>query len=166
MKPLFAVLILLCCQPQEDKRIAELLAKLDDESIEVRGATAAALIELGKAALPALRRAAGPAGVELKDRLSDVIRKILDRERLSALLPPPSRITIDAKDRPLREVFEKLSKQTTTAIDYSLVPENAHVTISLDRVPLWKALDLICRASGKVMADFEPDHIEIGRAHV
>lgn len=167
MRSLIAVLILLCglsglCgQSQEGARIEELLAKLDDDSIEVRAATAAALVELGKTALPALQRAAGTAGVDLKDRLSDVIRKILDRERLSALLPPPSRISIDAKNRPLREVLEKLSKQTTTPIDYSNVPAEAMVTVKLDRVPLWKALDQICRASGKVMADLEPDHIVI-----
>jgi hypothetical protein len=147
--------------PQEDSRVQDLLVKLDDDSIEVRAAASAALAELGQPALPALKRAAAQAGVELKDRLSEIIRRIQDRERLAALLPPPSRITIHAKDLPLREVFAKLSKQTATAIDYSEVPENLKVSITLDRVPLWKAIDQICRASGKVMPEVKADHVMI-----
>src|SRR5262249_39950477 len=129
MRVLAAVLILSSlAAPQEDLRIQELLRKLDDDSIEARAAAAAALVDLGKAALPALRRAVAGAGVELKDRLSEVVRKIQDRERLAALLPPPSRITLRAENLPLREVFQKVSKQTSTAIDYSEVPEEARVT--------------------------------------
>jgi hypothetical protein len=146
---------------QEDLRVQELLAKLDDDSIDVRAAATVALIDSGKTALPALQRLLPSAGVELKDRLAEIIRKIQDRDRLATLLPPPSRITLDAKDRPLREVFEKLSKQTATPIDYSEVPADAKVTIKLDRVPLWKAIDRVCRASGKVMPEVENDHVVI-----
>lgn len=156
---------LFCAAPglrgQEDLRIQELLRKLDDDSIEARASAAAGLIELGRTALPALKRALVGAGFELRDRLGDVIRKIQDRERLATLLPPLSRISLKATDRPLREVFEKLAKQTSTAIDYSKVPDDARVTVSLDRVPLWKAIDQVCRASGKVMADIKGDHVEI-----
>jgi len=146
---------------QEDLRIQELLRKLDDDSIEARASAPAGLIDLGRAALPALKRALVGAGFELRDRLGEVIRKIQDRERLATLLPPPSRITVKAANRPLREVFEIVSKQTSTPIAYSNVPEDARVTVSLDRVPLWKAIDQICRASGKVMADIKGDHVEI-----
>jgi hypothetical protein len=161
MRPLLAVLILFVAAPQEDLRVQDLLRRLDDDSIEARASAAAALIDLGKAALPALKRSVADAGVELKDRLGDVIRKIQDRERLAALLPPPSRITLQEKDRPLREVFQKVSKQTATAIDASEVPEDAKVTVSLDRVPLWKAIDQICRASGRVMAEVRTDRVAI-----
>jgi len=150
-----------CLRGQEDLRIQELLRKLDDDAIDARASAAAALIEMGKAALPALKRALAGAGIELKDRLGEVIRKIQDRERLSTLLPPLSRITLQAKNQPLREVFAKVSKQTTTPIDYSEVPEDARITVSLDRVPLWKAIDQICRASGKTMADVRSDHVAI-----
>jgi len=158
MRSLTAVLIFIAASgplaaPQEDLRVQDLLSKLDDDSIEARASAASALVDQGKAALPALRRALAGAGFELKDRLADVIRKIQDRERLSALLPPPSRITLQAKDRPLREVLQDLAKQTTTMIDVSGVPEDAKVSVSLDRVPLWKALDQVCRASGRVMAE-------------
>lgn len=146
---------------QEDLRIQELLRKLDDDSIEARASAMTGLIELGRTALPPLKRSLAGAGVELKDRLVEVIRKIQDRERLATLLPPLSRITVKAQDRPLREVLEKVCRQTTTPIDYSKIPEDARITVSLDRVPLWKAIDQICRASGKIMADVKGDHVEL-----
>jgi hypothetical protein len=158
MRALAIVLLLLA--PPQDTRVQELLSRLDDDSIEVRATAAAALIDLGKAALPALKPALAAAGGELKDRLADIIRKIQDRERLAALLPPPSRITIDAQNLPLREVFERVARQTRTAIDYSQVPGDARVTVKLDRVPLWKALDRICSAA-KVTSSLESDHVVI-----
>ena len=166
MKTAAVVLMLLLAagttEPAQDRDpIQDLLAKLDDDSIEVRSAATLALIDLGKTTLPALQRRLPSAGVELKDRLTAIIRKIQDRDRLAALLPPPSRITIDAKDRPLREVFEQVSKQTSTPIDYSEVPADARVTVALDKVPLWKAIHRICRASGKVMPEVENDHVTI-----
>ena len=163
MRSLAAVLILagFAVPPQEDLRIRALLDKLDDDSIEARAAAASSLIELGAAALPSLRRAVVGAGVELKDRLTEVIRKIQDRERLSTLLPPLSRITLQATNLPLREVLENVAKQTTTAIDVSEVPEDARVTVSLAGVPLWKALDEICRANGKAMIEIRPDRVAI-----
>lgn len=165
MRRLAAVLILLALPGsvslQEDDRVRDLLQKLDDDSIAVRAAAATALAQLGASVVPALKKAAMNAGPELSERLAEVLHKIQERERLAAILPPPSRISLSAVDRPLREVFEALSKQTTTPIDYSNVPENAKVTISIDKLPLWKALAELCRASGKVMADFDRDHVVI-----
>jgi hypothetical protein len=58
-------------------------------------------------------------------------------------------------------VFEQVSKQTSTPIDYSEVPADARVTVALDKVPLWKAIHRICRASGKVMPEVDSDHVGI-----
>lgn len=165
MRTLGAVLMVLALSGsvslQEDGRLRELLRKLDDDAIEVRAAAATSLAELGKAALPALEKAAAEAGAELRERLAEVLRKIRERERLASILPQPSRITLDARDMPIRGVFEKLSRQTGTAIDYSAIPEAGRVTLSLDRVPLWTAIDQVCRASGRVMADVGPEHVVI-----
>lgn len=160
MRILAVVLMSVLLSPQ-DPRVRELLSQLDDDSIEVRAAAAAALMDLGTAALPALKPALAAAGGELKDRLAEIVRKIHDRERLAALLPPASRITLQADNLPLRGVFERVMRQTRTAIDYSQVPEDARVTVSLDRVPFWKALEEICRRSGAVMVDATADHVVI-----
>jgi hypothetical protein len=158
---LLAVLVLGLLLSPQDSKVQDLLAKLDDDSIEVRAAAAAALTDMGKAALPALKSALAAARGEIKDRLAEIVRKIHDRDRLAVLLPPASRITINAKDLPVREVFEKVMKQSRTAIDYSQVPEEARVTVSLDRVPFWKAIEEICKASGAAMPDVQNDRLVI-----
>jgi hypothetical protein len=130
--PAFVLILLLAAgspsAPQEDVRIQDLLRKLDDDSIEARASAAAALIDLGRAALPALKRSLAGAGVELKDRLGDVIRKIQDRERLATLLPPLSRITLTAQDRPLREVSRNC-RSDDHRDRLPEAPEDAKVTI-------------------------------------
>lgn len=146
---------------QDSDRIQQLLSKLDDDAIDVRASATTELLEAGMAALPQLRRAAATAGIELNKRLTEIIRKIQERQRLSTLLPPPSRITLEAKELSLREVFEKVSQQTLTPIDASKVPADLKVTVALDHVPLWKAIDRICRASGQVMFDAEPERVVI-----
>lgn len=156
-----ALVLLVGLLPAQDDRIQELLGRLDDDSIEVRASAATTLMEMGKAALPALRPALAAARGELKERLAEIVRKIQDRERLAVLLPPPTRITLDARNLPLRQVFEKVSRQCRTAIDYSQVPPDARVTLALDRVPFWKAIERICRESGAVMVEVESDHVVI-----
>src|SRR5262249_49576117 len=132
--------------PQEESRLRDLLQKLEDESIEVRCAAAASLSALGKDSIPLLRRAAADAGPATRDRLAEIVRKIEERERLEALLPAPSRISLEAKNRPLREVFQRVARQCRSPIDLTDVPEDARVSVALDRAPFWKALEEICRA--------------------
>jgi len=163
MKPLAAVLLLvLTALPlpgQEDLRFRELLQKLDDDSIEVRSAAAEALSRMPASVLPALERAAAGAGPEIRDRVAEIARKIRARERLASLLPPPSRITLDARDRPLREVLAMVAAQSRTPLEIGAVPPDARVSVSLRQVPLWNALDAVCKASGKAMVGSDGEHL-------
>jgi len=156
---LLLALLALPTAAQDDVRLRELLQKLDDDAIEVRSAAADALSRMSGAALPALRKAAIGAGPEIRDRLAEIVRKIEERERLASLLPPPSRITLDAKNRPLRDVLLALAKQSSTPIEIGDVPPDARVTVSLRQAPLWKALEAVCKASGKAMVGVDGDHI-------
>jgi hypothetical protein len=165
MKRFLAVLCLLAvawpAPAQDEAQIRRLLQRLDDDSIEVRAAAAAELSRLGSAVLPQLKQALADAGPESRDRLAEIIRKIVERERLSALLPPPSLITLEAKNRPLNEVLQQFGKQSRTPIDLTNVPEDARVTVSLRKAPYWMALEELCRASGRVMAEPEGDRISV-----
>ncbi len=167
MRPLAAVLALLLlpagfpAQAQEEAKIRELLLKLDDDSIDVRADAARALVAMGKGALPGLKKAGADARGELRERIAEIVRKINDREKLAALLPPATRVSLKAERMPLKEAFEKLSKQAATPIDFAEVPADATVTVSLDQVPFWKAIEQVCRSSGKVMADAEADRVVV-----
>jgi hypothetical protein len=161
-RALVVLALLLTAAPmpaQEDARIRDLLQKLEDDRIGVRAASGEELAKLGREIVPLLRRAADDAGVEKADRLKEIIRKIEDRERIAALLPAPSRITLEAKNMPLREALLKLAKQSRTALDVNEVPEDARVTVSLRNVPYWRALEEICRASGRIIPLPLVDHI-------
>jgi hypothetical protein len=158
---LMLALLALPLPAQEEGRLRELLQKLDDDAIEVRSAAAEALSRMSASVLPTLRRAALGAGPEIRDRLAEIVRKIEERERLASLLPPPSRITIDVKNRPLREVLQAVAKQSATPIEIGNVPPDARVTVSLRQVSLWKALEAVCKASGKAMVGVDGDHILI-----
>lgn len=165
MSRLAAVLILaLAALPlpaQEDARLNELLQKLDDDRIEIRTAAADVLSKMGASTLPILKRVAASAGPEIRDRLAEIIRKIEDRERLARLLPPPSLITLELKNRPLVEALAEIMKQTPTPIEVGEIPPDARVTVSLKKVPLWKALEAVCKANGKIMVNFDGDHVLI-----
>lgn len=163
MKRALTVLALLLAAPavpaQDDAHLRELLQKLEDDRISVRAAAAEELSRLGRDRIPLLRRAGADAGVEKADRLKEIIRKIEDRERIAALLPPTSRITLEAKNMPLREALLRLAKQSRTALDVNEVPEDAKVTVSLKQVPYWRALEEICRASGRIIPAPQGDHV-------
>jgi hypothetical protein len=155
-------LVLAAAAPaQDDSQLLHLLRRLDDDSIDVRAAAAADLAKYGKSAVPLLRRSAANAGPEMRDRLAEIVRKIQDRERLAALLPPPSCVTLEAVDRPLAEVLQTLERQSRTPLDLTKVPSDARVTLSLRGTAYWKALEEICRASGRVMASPEGNRIVV-----
>ncbi len=151
------LLLLLFLSGQEDqaRHLQELISKLSDDSIEVRSAAVERLAWLGKEVIPVLEGARKGAAEEVRGRLSEAIEKIRSRDALLSKFRPPSLISVYAKDRPLREVFRDLAMQCSTPLDYSRVPEDAKVTISLSQVPFWAALDDICKASGKARVEEE-----------
>lgn len=156
---LFVLIFALPLPPQDEPRLRDLLRKLDDDSIDVRSASAEALSQMGSETVPELRRAAVGAGPEVRDRLAAIIRKIEERDRLASLLPAPSKISVDATNRPLLEVLRVVAAQSKTTIDIGGFPPDARVSVSLRQVPLWKALEAVCKASGKAMLGFNGDHL-------
>lgn len=141
----------------QEPSIRELVSRLDDDAIQARTEAAKELVRLGKSALPELRKALDEASGERRERLAEVVKRIGERDRLSALLRPPSRVTLEAKNRPLREVFEALARQASTPLDLEEVPEGERVTVSVQGKPFWEAVDLVCRASGKVTYEADPE---------
>jgi len=154
MSAIRPLLVLLVLGPQ-DGRIPDLVSRLDDDSIQVRSEAARDLVALGSAALPELRRSLDAAQGERRERLAEIVRKIVELDRLSALLRPASRITLDARDRPLREVLASIAEQSGTPVLAREVPEDARVSVAVRSAGLWEALDAACRAGGRFMYDAE-----------
>jgi hypothetical protein len=167
MSLLFALLCL-----QDGPAVEELLRKLDAESIEVRTEAADLLMQRGAAVIPALEAARAEAGPELQRRLDALLARARTRERLAGRMPPPTRVTLAMKDVPLREAVARI--RAGTAVGAADKVADRPVTVTLENVPFWQALDRIAQAAGGTQvvpgpagAWFAPGAQEkVPRAHV
>jgi hypothetical protein len=124
------------------------LQRLADDALDVREAAASELGELGPDAVPLLRERLDALDAERKGRVQESIRRIEERQRLARVLPPLRRATLEAAEKPLRDVLEEISKQTGIPIDLSGGTFDGPLTISLkDALPL-QAFDEACAKAG------------------
>jgi hypothetical protein len=123
--------------------VETLVEQLSDRNFRTREAAAKALAERGEAALPALRKAfeAG-SNAEARRRLQGIITGL---ERDLAL--SPKRVTLKVKDQPVNEVVDAIAKQTGYAIQLQ-GNRGARVTMNLDKVTFWEAMDRVCLDTG------------------
>lgn len=140
------LLLALVLAPQDDMTIAEWIRDLGDDAIEVRERAVSELVRTGRRAEPALREAMKRGG-EVRGRAAQVIEEIARAERALQFEAGPSRITLQRKDAPLREVLEEIQKQTSARLVFAFAPADEKVTVAFDRVPLFEAVDALCRAA-------------------
>ncbi|HVR84935.1 MAG TPA: hypothetical protein VMU54_11535 [Planctomycetota bacterium] len=146
--------LVLACLPQDDATIRDWIRALDDDSAQVRDKAFAALVGAGAAAEPELQKAARNGGPEMRARAADALRALGWKRRYD---PGPSQITIHREKAPLQEVLAELAKQSATEVkfdDLEKATREGPVTVHLDKVPLYRALEAICRSHGQV--DYEP----------
>ncbi|HLF94096.1 MAG TPA: hypothetical protein VJB14_11605, partial [Planctomycetota bacterium] len=150
--------------PQEafdPRAVAEWIKLLDDDSLDLREQAAQKLAALDPKALPLLQEAAKSGSPEAKARLLKAMSRVEDRAVLRSKLRPARLVTLEAKDRSLRDALEELAKQGTTPIEAKEVPEGEKVTLSLSKVPFWEALDGLCRANGRIMYEVGSDEVRL-----
>lgn len=152
------MLVLLCAAPQEPS-LQDLLRRLDDDRIEAREQALEALAARGPAILPDLERAMAGATDERRIRLADAARRIRTRERLSKVMPDPVPVTLEARNRTVRDVAAALARAARTPIDASAVPEDRRISLSVRGAPLWKALESLCLAGGELSYEPRPEGV-------
>ena len=141
------LLILIGSLAIQDPDLDALLKQLEDESIEVREKAAATLVDLGDKAEGRVRERMEKSDGELKLICKRILERMSVPKRLAGVLPPLRKVTMDAKDRSLKEVLEDLRGQTGMAMDTERLGD-AQVTLSFkDLVPM-EALDAVCKAAG------------------
>jgi len=131
----------------QDPDVDGLLKQLTDESIEVREKAAAALIELGDKAEEKVKARMASAEGELQKRCQWILERIAIPRRLRGVLPPLRKVTIEAKEKNLKEVLEDLQRQSGMAMNLEGVGEQP-VTVSAKEVGPMQALDAVCKAAG------------------
>jgi hypothetical protein len=149
---------LLLIAPQDSaESIRGLIEKLGRDDIEVREGAAKELVRIGYSTLPALREAAGKSTGDTKRILDRIIGRV---EANGA----PIFVTIEAKDRPLREIVKELERQTL--IPFRLIGAAADVkaNVSAKETVVWKVVEDICRDRGDLMYRYDEDSVEIRSA--
>jgi hypothetical protein len=145
---LFAV-----AQDPADK-VRALVEKLGSENIEERETAAKELIGIGFRALPALSDASAQSRGETKILIDRVIGRI-------SAFGAPVEVSIQATDRPLREIVAELERRTLIPFRLVGAAAEAKVTLTVKDGVVWKVVEDICRSRGDLMYRFVDDVIEI-----
>ncbi|HEX7897111.1 MAG TPA: hypothetical protein VF950_05095 [Planctomycetota bacterium] len=149
-----ALVLALGLQDGLDQKIEKILQRLSADDIDARESAVRDLSALGPDALPALRARAGGLEGEARGRVEEACRRI-ERERIRAgVLPPLRLVTLEAKDRPAKDVLEDIARQAGVAIEFGGAAPETPVTLSLKDAPPFRAFDEACRRAGDF--SFEP----------
>ena len=68
-------------------------------------------------------------------------------------------VTLKVVDRPLKEVFEELSHQSGIRVEGVELSEDLRVSLDVERVLVWEAVDRLCRGTENLMFTFTPRRV-------
>lgn len=132
---------------------AQLVTQLGSPTYAGRQAAGEALLTLGTAALPALRRAFDHADPEVRRRAERLVVQIEAGEILGA-----TRIRLDIHDRPLAEAAEAIARVSGMTLKPGIDrrnyragaawPERRVTLVAPAPVPFSQAIDMLCQAGG------------------
>jgi hypothetical protein len=127
--------------------LEKLLKQLGDESFKIRAGAWKTLENLGPDVLPMLKEAFRKAeDPEVRRRIEERLPSIEHAAALS-----PTKITMTLKDKPVKEVFAELAKQSGYKLDVHPQGDDRErklVSLDLKDVPFWSALDKVCETCG------------------
>jgi len=136
--------------PAAGPAVEQLVKQLGDRDARVREQASRALQALGPAVLPRLKAAKDGADPEVRGRLAALVQAL---EKAPLLLP--RRVSLQLRDRPLRDAVAELAKQTGYRID--LYPngnddrdKQLH-SFHFDQLPFWTVVDKLCQQGGLAM---------------
>ncbi|HEY7426581.1 MAG TPA: hypothetical protein VH682_20265 [Gemmataceae bacterium] len=134
-----------------------LIEQLGDSDFRKRDEATRRLEAEGMKVVPALKKALGHADAEVRRRVYDLIPRI---EHTSFVAP--RRVTLQMSNKPLRALFDEVTKQTGQKIEFWTTPNMAQQTYSCDfkDATLWQVLDEMCRQAKLVV---QPNYGNEGR---
>jgi hypothetical protein len=132
----------------EEAAFDRLVEQLGDSNYRQRDAATRRLEAAGVKALPALKRALTHSDPEVRRRASDLIPRIE-----TAAVVAPRRVTLKMIDKPLRAIFDEMTKQTGFKIEFWTHPQSVGQKFSCDfrDMPFWPALDQLCHDANLVL---------------
>lgn len=121
----------------------------------------AELVKAGSRALPLLRKELTGAEGEFKAKLEGVIRTLEVAERRARAQGKTILVSLSAKDRPLSDVATALQAVTGIPIDLRGEAAEANITCDAASMPLWEALEKICKTHGGLVWDVTDRGVEV-----
>ena len=118
MKTLALALLAVLPQDGLEKKIADLVARLSDDSIDAREQAVKDLADLGPPAIPVLRKAMVKLDGEVRGRVDQAIKAIEARDTLAQSLPPFKTVTLDHRNRPAKEALEEIARHAGFALQF------------------------------------------------
>jgi hypothetical protein len=126
-------------------QVTALVAQLDARELSVRDDAERKLLELGAGVLPYLPGVNDETPAEIALRVARVQQKLLSAQAAAAA--EPTRVTLKGTALPISQVFAEFARQTGNPITdhreaFGEEKTEKHVSLDLENVPFWKALDL------------------------
>lgn len=144
--------------------VPRLVEQLGDADYRERDRAGRLLRGLGPAALAELRPARNHADPEVRRRVNEIVADLETAELLA-----PKLVTLDAKDRTLRQIFQDVTRQTGYKIESFGGNEQQHYSFKFERVPFWQAVDRVSNAAGLVYQPYYGDgavHLQAQESYV
>jgi hypothetical protein len=143
----FLALLVLGGPPAPDE-LAALISRLGSPRSAERAAAAAALEQMGPAAVPALQEARQARDLELRARAAALLDAIDGRS-----LTLPTLVTLDFHDRSIAEVVAAIADRSKAELILEPEADDRWKSrrVSLEEpapLPFWEALDRLCQVAG------------------
>ncbi|AWM40454.1 hypothetical protein GobsT_10430 [Gemmata obscuriglobus] len=140
-----------------DADTEKLLKELGSDDWRTRERAGRELAARGERALPYMRRALNNTDdPEVLRRLSVLVRK-MDHERLVA----PKRVTLSAKGRTAKQIFDDIARQTGYRIEFGAASDAKH-SFEFSNAPFWQAVDAVAGAAGAtVQTDYDDSTVRV-----
>src|SRR5665213_496388 len=129
-----------------DFNVEQLVQQLGDNDYRKRDEAARALQVAGARALPALRLAIHDPDAEIRRRVNDLIPALE-----TAVLLAPKRVTFKTVNKPIKDAFDELIRQTGYQIEYNVNDARRLYSFDFHDAPFWEAVEKISRATGLVI---------------
>jgi hypothetical protein len=136
--------------------VRKLTEELKSDDLDISHRALKALIDLGPGALHTIKKEMTTAEGDTRLRLLEALEKIERAETVRNLVGDPVLATLEAKNKPTRQVLEELAKQTGQPLVISHYL-GTPISVSIQKKPFWEALRAISRANGGLSWRFLED---------
>jgi hypothetical protein len=137
--------------------LARLVEQLGDADYRKRDEAVRRLTAEGVKAVPALRKALGHPDAEVRRRAGELIPAL---ERAAVLAP--RRVTLKVTNKPLRAVFDEMTRQTSYKVQFFSGKPDQAFTFDFQGLTFWEALDRVCGEGGLVLQQhFGDDQVHL-----